>query len=98
MGFGIWLAHYAFHFLSGFWTFVPVLQSFVADIAGVALLGEPLWRLGPLLPMGWLYPVEIGQAIPAKKVSRALLYPRVVPQKRPAHRTSWGIDNINKRA
>jgi polyferredoxin len=60
MGFGIWLAHYAFHFLTGFWTFVPVAQSFVADIWGKPLLGTPRWDLGPLLPPGWLYPLELG--------------------------------------
>ncbi|MFC2023377.1 4Fe-4S binding protein [Chloroflexota bacterium] len=60
LGFGIWLAHYGFHFLTGFWTFVPVLQSFAADVFGLALLGTPMWSLGPLLPMGWLYPLEIG--------------------------------------
>jgi ferredoxin len=60
MGFGVWLAHYAFHFLTGFWTFVPVVQSFVADVLGAALLGAPRWDLGPLLPAGWLYPLELG--------------------------------------
>jgi polyferredoxin len=60
MGFSIWLAHYAFHFLTGFWTFVPVAQSFVADIMGRSLLGSPRWDLGPLLPPGWLYPLELG--------------------------------------
>jgi hypothetical protein len=60
MGFGVWLAHYAFHFLTGFWTFVPVVQSFVADIAGTPLLGTPRWDLGPLLPAAWLYPLELG--------------------------------------
>ena len=60
LGFGVWLAHYAFHFLTGFWTFVPVLQSFVADVLGTALLGAPRWDLGSLVPMGWLYPLELG--------------------------------------
>lgn len=60
LGFGIWLAHYAFHFLTGFWTFVPVLQSFVADMAGTPLLGAPRWELGPLVPPSWLYPLELG--------------------------------------
>jgi ferredoxin len=60
LGFGIWMAHYAFHFLTGFWTFVPVLQSFVADVAGVPFLGAPHWELGPLVPPGWLYPLELG--------------------------------------
>jgi hypothetical protein len=60
MGLGVWLAHYLFHFLTGFWTFVPVVQSFVADIAGTPLLGGPRWDLGPLLPAAWLYPLELG--------------------------------------
>jgi ferredoxin len=60
LGFGVWLAHYSFHFLTGFWTFVPVVQSFVADVLGIALLGTPRWGLGPLVPMGWLYPLELG--------------------------------------
>jgi hypothetical protein len=60
IGFGVWLAHYSFHFLTGFWTFVPVVQSFVADIFGLPLLGTPRWELGPLVPAGWLFPLELG--------------------------------------
>jgi ferredoxin len=60
LGLGVWLAHYSFHFLTGFWTWVPVLQSFVADLAGVPLLGTPRWSLGPVLPPALLYPLEIG--------------------------------------
>ncbi|MDX9832886.1 MAG: FesM [Anaerolineae bacterium] len=60
LGLGVWLAHYSFHFLTGFWTWVPVLQSFVADLAGTPLLGAPRWSLGPLLPSAFLYPLEIG--------------------------------------
>jgi ferredoxin len=60
LGFGVWLAHYSFHFLTGFWTFVPVIQSFVADLAGAAILGAPNWRLASLVPEVWLYPLELG--------------------------------------
>jgi hypothetical protein len=60
LGFGVWLAHYGFHFLTGFWTLVPVSQSFAADMVGSPLLGAPRWELGPLLPRGWLYPLELG--------------------------------------
>jgi hypothetical protein len=61
LGFGVWLAHYTFHLLTGFWTFVPVLQSFASDVTGtLLLLGTPRWDLGPLLPAGWLYPLELG--------------------------------------
>jgi hypothetical protein len=60
LGLGVWLAHYTFHFLTGFWTVVPVVQSFVADLAGTPLLGAPRWELGPLLPAAWLNPLELG--------------------------------------
>jgi len=35
LGFGIWLAHYGFHFLTGLYTIVPVTQA--------ALGGQPHW-------------------------------------------------------
>jgi hypothetical protein len=60
LGFGIWLAHYGFHFLTGFWTVVPVVQSLVAELLGASLVGAPSWQMGPLVPMGWLYPLELG--------------------------------------
>ena len=44
LGFGIWLAHYGFHFLTGLYTFVPVTQSALADF-GFAFLGHPNWSL-----------------------------------------------------
>ena len=39
MAFGIWLAHYGFHFLTGALTFIPVTQSFVNDSGFFA--GQP---------------------------------------------------------
>jgi hypothetical protein len=56
LGFGMWLAHYSFHFLTGGLTIVPVIQSFLADAGLYA--GEPNWALGPLVPQGWLFPIE----------------------------------------
>jgi ferredoxin len=44
LGFGIWLAHYGFHFLTRLFTFVPVAQNAVAEL-GKPLLGEPRWSL-----------------------------------------------------
>ena len=32
LGFGMWLAHYGFHFLTGLYTIVPVTQSAVASL------------------------------------------------------------------
>jgi hypothetical protein len=57
LGFGVWIAHYAFHFLTGFWTFIPVFQGALADL-GVNILGAPLWDLGPLMPQSWLLPLQ----------------------------------------
>ncbi|MCX7671227.1 MAG: FesM, partial [Anaerolineae bacterium] len=56
LGFGMWLAHYSFHFLTGGLTLVPVLQSFGAD-SGL-WQGPVLWGLGPLVPEEWLFPIE----------------------------------------
>lgn len=58
LGFGMWLAHYGFHFLTGAFTLVPVAQSFSADV-GLPWLGEPRWDLGPLVPASWLLPLEL---------------------------------------
>jgi hypothetical protein len=49
LGFGIWLAHYSFHFLTGLYTFMPVTQSAFADF-GWAILGQPHWGLPGLAP------------------------------------------------
>jgi ferredoxin len=43
LGFGMWLAHYGFHFFTGLLTFIPVTQSALADL-GVRL-GPPQWTL-----------------------------------------------------
>jgi hypothetical protein len=49
IGFGIWLAHYGFHFLTGLYTIVPVTQAALADL-GWAVLGQPHWTLAGLTP------------------------------------------------
>jgi hypothetical protein len=58
LGFGIWLAHYGFHLLTGLWTFVPVAQGALADL-GLPGLGAPRWDLGGL-PEQAVYPLELG--------------------------------------
>jgi ferredoxin len=59
LGFGIWLAHYGFHLLTGVLTVVPVSQSAALDLFGSAVLGEPFWRWTGMAP-GSVYPVQIG--------------------------------------
>jgi hypothetical protein len=49
LGFGIWLAHFGFHFLTGIYTLVPVTQAAVSDL-GWAILGQPAWGSPGLAP------------------------------------------------
>ncbi len=58
LGFGIWLAHYAFHFLTGLLTVVPVAQNALLEL-GVTALGRPRWQMGGL-PERFVYPLELG--------------------------------------
>ena len=58
LGFGIWLAHYSFHFLTGLYTFIPVMQSAAAEL-GWQFLGTPLWRLTGL-PVSTVQGLEYG--------------------------------------
>jgi polyferredoxin len=58
-GFGMWLAHYGFHFLTGALTVVPVTQSAFIDSLGWPALGEPLWRWAGMRP-GAVLPVQLG--------------------------------------
>ncbi len=57
VGFGMWLAHYNFHFLTGGLTIVPVLQSFLLRL-GIPL-GEPAWHVGPVVWPDLLFPMEV---------------------------------------
>lgn len=57
-GFGVWLAHYGFHFFTGALTVIPVTQYSVASLGGGAWLGEPQWQLGGL-PEAIVYPLEL---------------------------------------
>ncbi len=58
LGFGMWLAHYGFHFLTGLYTVIPVTQSALASL-GWPILGEPRWTLTGL-PSNIVQVVELG--------------------------------------
>ena len=58
LGFGMWLAHYGFHFFSGLYTFIPVMQNLFASL-GWPIFGTPLWRLTGI-PSRFVQPIEIG--------------------------------------
>ncbi len=57
IGVGVWAAHYAFHFLTGLWTFVPVAQAAARDLG--LWLGEPQWSRGGLSAAA-VKPIELG--------------------------------------
>lgn len=59
IGFGVWLAHYGFHFFTGFLTVIPVAQNAALQSFGRPLLGEPQWMLGGL-PEAMVFPLEMG--------------------------------------
>ncbi len=58
LGFGMWLAHYGFHFFTGLYTIVPVTQSALADL-GWPVLGAPRWTLTGI-PSNIVQVIEIG--------------------------------------
>jgi hypothetical protein len=63
LGFGIWFAHYWFHFASAALSLAPVVQSFLLD-HGIALAGtQPNWKLGPILPADGLIVLELAAVL-----------------------------------
>jgi cytochrome c oxidase assembly factor CtaG len=59
LGFGMWLAHYSFHFLTSYDTIIPTSQR-LASALGWTLLGEPQWVLACCRPVAeWLPRLEI---------------------------------------
>jgi hypothetical protein len=80
-GFGVWTAHYGFHFLTGVLTIVPVVQSAAIDIFGWAAFGQPLWRWTGMRP-GLVFPIQLGLVMLGAVGSLALAY-RVSGQEYP---------------
>ena len=58
LGFGMWLAHYLYHFLLSGWSVIPLVQSYLGDL-GFGMVGAPLWGLGPMVPESWLFPMQL---------------------------------------
>ncbi|HEY7502351.1 MAG TPA: hypothetical protein VH740_27770 [Vicinamibacterales bacterium] len=72
-GFGVWLAHYGFHLLTGILTIVPVAQSAVIDLVGRPAWGEPAWSWTGMSP-GSIYPIQLGLTLLGASGSAALAY------------------------
>ena len=93
IGCGVWLAHYAFHFLTGFGTIVPVTQGAVADAIGISLLGEPDWRWLGMRP-GLVFPLQVG-AVLLGGLGAALLVQRISERDHPGQAwraaAPWGV-------
>jgi hypothetical protein len=90
-GFGVWLAHYGFHLLTGVLTIVPVTQSAAIDLFGAAMLGEPLWGWTGMAP-GQVYPIQLGFLILGACGSLALVQAgssRDTPQRSGAATVPW---------
>ncbi|HET9569069.1 MAG TPA: hypothetical protein VFP16_11905 [Vicinamibacterales bacterium] len=73
LGFGVWLAHYGFHLLTGVLTLIPVTQSAVLDLFGWPALGIPLWQLTGMRP-GLVFPIEVGVIVMGAGGSLVLAY------------------------
>ncbi|MBO0798565.1 MAG: FesM, partial [Blastocatellia bacterium] len=59
LGFSMWAAHMSFHFLNGFYAFIPAAQRAAEDI-GIAGLGRPDWSLlSHGLAVDWLPSLQI---------------------------------------
>lgn len=59
VGLAVWTAHYFFHLLIAPLTLIPALQNFWVNVAGIALLGMPDWRLG----FAWIPPLGAIQIV-----------------------------------
>ena len=73
LGFGVWIAHYGFHLLTGGLAIVPVVQSAAMEIAGSPLLGIPLWQWAGLQPAA-AFPIQLGFIVLGAAGSLALAY------------------------
>ena len=73
IGVGVWLAHYGFHLLTGIGTVVPVTQSAVIDLSGLALFGEPAWGWVGMQP-GSVFPLQLGVVLLGAAGSAGLVH------------------------
>ena len=90
-GFGVWVAHYAFHLLTGALTVVPVAQAAAIDALGWPALGEPAWTWVGLQP-GSVLPIQVGIVIVGACGSIGLL--QALAQRDPGARAAAHIGAV----
>jgi polyferredoxin len=84
-GFGMWLAHYGFHLLTGVLSAVPVTQSAAIDLLGWPALGAPRWRWTGMRPAS-VFPIQLGLILLGTMVSIGTAF-RIAERDHPAR--SW---------
>jgi hypothetical protein len=92
-GFGVWIAHYGFHLLTGALTIVPVAQRAVIDAIDRAVLGVPLWRWTGMQPSA-VFPIQLGFILLGTIGSLALSYlvsERDYPDRPVAAAVPWAV-------
>jgi polyferredoxin len=95
-GFGVWVAHYGFHVLTGALTVVPVTQNAVVDLLGWPALGDPLWQWTGMRP-GAVFPIQIGLILLGTLGSLAVAYrisERDQPDRPGLPTLSWAIVTV----
>jgi hypothetical protein len=96
LGFGVWLAHYAFHLFTGVLTVIPVTQAAVLETVGWAALGTPMWQLTGMRP-GIVFPLEVGVILIGACGSLALGYlisERDYPKQPVAATIPWALVTV----
>ena len=92
-GFGMWLAHYGFHLLTGALTVVPVVQSAAIDVFGWPAFGGPFWRWAGMRP-GAVFPIQLGLILLGALGSLTLAYQiseRDCPERPAVATIPWAI-------
>lgn len=59
LGFGIWVAHYSYHFLTGFLTIVPIFHNFLIQHGITAFGTKPQWALGGVTELSVIGTVQL---------------------------------------
>ena len=88
IGIAMWTAHYAFHFIIGFWTILPVLRSLLAE-AGINFSWMPVTGLSPLVPQVMIYPFQIGMILLGSVLSAVITWQTTTTLTKQRQQLAW---------